>query len=676
MSIPLPQFSSVKTEKIPQQLDQLLSENLNTLQQQLDKPLAPTWESIIAPLEEMNDRLHQFWSPVSHMNSVVNSEALRKAYNECLPKLANYSTQLSHNVKLYEAVQAIANSKTFKSLDYAQQKIIEHELRDFKLAGVALNQDQKKQFAKLVEKLSQLTSKFEENLLDATNHWFKHISDESLLNGLPDSTKALLKSYAQAKNLDGWVVNLEMPCYIGIMTYADNRELRSEVYQAYATRASDQGPDAGKWDNSSIMHDILATRLAMAKLLGFNNYAELSIATKMVKSTDEVLAFLKQLLDASLPAAQQELAELKNFAKEQLQLDDLQVWDLTYASEKLRQARYNISQEMLRPYFPETTVVPGLFKIVHKLFNITIKPVANFDRWHQDVKCYAVHDENDQVIAYFYLDLYARAHKRGGAWMDNAIDRRLTAHGDLQLPVAYLTCNFNPPQGDAPALFTHNEVITLFHEFGHSLQHMLTKINYADVAGINGIAWDAVEVASQFLENWAWQREGLQYIAQHYQTQQPLPEDLYEKMWAARNFQSAMQMVRQLEFALFDFRLHLEFDPQQDQQVQKILNEVRQQTSLLEIPEFNRFQHGFSHIFAGGYAAGYYSYKWAEVMAADAFSMFEENGIFDATTSRKFRDTFLAEGGAIDPDQVFRDFRGRNPEVSALLKQAGISAHV
>jgi len=448
--------------------------------------------------------------------------------------------------------------------------------------------------------------------------------------------------------------------------------LREEMYHAFVTRASGQEPNANRWNNTAVITDILKTRLEIVRLLDFQNYAERSLATKMVKKTKDVLDFLQKLIAASQDKAKEEFEALKQFAKSELGMQKLEAWDIAYASEKLRQARYDISQEDLRPYFPEHKVVSGLFSIVHKLFGITVKEQSDVDTWHPDARCYAIYDNSDTLISYFYTDLYARENKRGGAWMDECRVRRRTDNGNTQLPVAFVTCNFNAPIGDDPALFTHEDVLTLFHEFGHSLQHMLTKIDCADVSGINGVPWDAVEVASQFLENWAWEKESLAMISEHYQTKAPLPDALFDKMHNAKNFQSALQMIRQLEFSLFDFRLHMEFDPKEESQVQRILDEVRQKISVIPAPAFNRFQNSFAHIFAGGYAAGYYSYKWAEVMASDAFSLFKEKGIFDKTTSQKFLTTFLESGGAKDPLDLFITFRGHEPKIDALLKEKGI----
>ncbi len=669
----LPKFSQINIEQIEPNLSSLLDDNLKTIDSLVHQPQPFTWQNLMRPLEDLDDRLSQSWSPISHMHAVINSAPLRKSYEACIPKLSQYSTQISHNHDLYQAIQSIADSPEFQKLDTAQKKIIDNELRDFKLAGVALSKEKKARFAELAKSLAQLTTRFENNVLDATQGWTKLVTDQAELAGLPDSDIQAAKAAAAKNQQQGWLFTLEFPSYYAVMLYADSAALREAMYTAYCTRASDQGPNAGQWDNGPVMQDILKQRLELAQLLGFKNYAERSLATKMVKDPQAVLQFLGQLVDASYATAKQEFAELGEFARSQFNVSELQPWDIAYYSEKLRQHRYAISQEELRPYFPEDKVVNGLFTIVQKLFGITIKALNNVDTWHPDVRCFAIYDQDQQLRAQFYFDLYARENKRGGAWMDECRVRRQLANGQAQIPVAYVTTNFGAPVGDEPALFKHDEVITLFHEFGHALQHMLTKIDYADVSGINGVPWDAVEIASQFLENWGWEKESIKMISGHYQTGEPLPDELIEKMHRAKNFQSAMQMMRQLEFALFDFRLHMEFDPNKEDQIQHILNEVRLQVSVVPTPDFNRFQHGFSHIFAGGYAAGYYSYKWAEVMAADAFSLFAERGIFDQATSQKFLQTFLESGGAVEPMDLFIEFRGREPSVDALLKQSGIN---
>ena len=669
----LPPFSAIQPQHVEPAIDEILSDNRAAIDRLLDGQQAYSWSNLVEPLEELADRLSRAWSPVGHLNSVVNGPELRAAYNACLPKLSDYATELGQNERLYQAYQAIANGDEWSHLDIAQKKIIDNALRDFRLSGVALPADKKARFKAIMQELSNLHAKFEENLLDATNAWHKQVTDVEDLAGLPPSALGLMAQNARQRNMEGWVLNLEFPSYIPVITYADNRALRREMYEAYVTRASDAGPHAGRWDNTPVMDRILALRHESAQLLGFNNYAEYSIAPKMAQSTEQVLRFLTDLAKRSLEMAKHELEEVRAFAREHHGQNDLEAWDIGYYSEKLRQHRYAISKEDLKPYFPEDQVVKGMFQVVRRLYGLDIRELKDIEVWHPAVRFFEIYDERGELRGQFYLDLYARPNKRGGAWMDECMTRKRGATG-IQNPVAYLTCNFSPPVGDDPALLTHDEVLTLFHEFGHGLHHMLTKVDYPSVAGIAGVPWDAVELPSQFMENWCWQREALDQIATHYQTGAPLPEELFQKMLAAKNFQVGMQMVRQLEFSLFDFRLHMEYDPAKGAQVYDILNEVREQVAVMKPPSFNRFPHSFSHIFAGGYAAGYYSYKWAEVLSSDAFAAFEEKGIFDRDTGLRFLSTVLEQGGSREPMELFVEFRGREPTIDALLRHSGIAA--
>lgn len=664
----LPPFSRIDAEQVGPAVDQLLSDYRTGVESLLANDITPDWASLQQPLDILDNRLANAWSPVSHMNSVVNSEALRKAYNAQLPKLSEFTTWLGQNTALCNAYQQLADSDTFHALDTAQQKVVTDALRDFKLAGVALPDDRKQRYGELKKRLAEITSKYSDNVLDATMAWTRLISDESELAGLPDSAKANARQLAEAKGKKGWLLNLEIPSYLPVMTYCDNRALRQEIYTAFSTRASDQGPNAGEFDNSALMDEILSLRHELAQLLDFNSYAEYSLATRMAESSDQVLKFLDDLAARSKPQAVQELSELKAFAETAGATEDLQAWDITYYAEKLRQHRYAISQEALRPWFPAEKVINGMFAVTGKLYGLTFRKVQGVDTWHRDVRFYDVLRENT-VVGRFYLDPYAREHKRGGAWMD-ICRNRMKCDEKVQLPVAYLTTNFTPPVGDKPSLLTHDEVVTLFHEFGHGLHHMLTRIDYAAVSGINGVAWDAVELPSQFMENWCWEREGLALISGHYETGEPLPDAMLEKLLAAKNFQSAMAMVRQLEFALFDFRMHKEYQPGLN--IQDMLDNVRKQVAVVIPPSFNRFQNSFSHIFSGGYAAGYYSYKWAEVLSADAFSLFEENGIFDRATGDRFLHEILEKGGSREPMELFVAFRGREPQIDALLRHSGI----
>ena len=668
----LPPFSRIRPEHVVPAVDTLLQQNRDEIHRLLETVDKPDWKNFVEPIERLDDRLNRAWSPVSHMNSVVNSDELREAYNACLPKLSAYATEMGQNADLYRAYKAVQESDS--SLDAAQKKMLENILRDFHLSGVDLPPAQKQRYKEISERLSTLTSKFSENLLDATHAWTKQITDESELAGLPDSALDLARQTAEQREMDGWLLTLEFPSYYPVMAYADNRELRHEMYRAYSTRASDQGPNAGEYDNSVLMDEILALRHEAALLLGFSNYAERSLAKKMAESPQQVLDFLNDLARRSRPQAEQEFAELEAWARDEHGVDKLQAWDVAYYAEKLRKARYNISQEELKPYFPQQMVVQGMFDVVSRLFDVFIEQTDDVDTWHPDVLFYEIRDsEGGELIGQFYLDLYARPKKRGGAWMDECAVRFRTADS-MQTPVAYLTCNFSPPVGDKPALLTHDEVETLFHEFGHGLHHMLTRIDYPGVAGINGVAWDAVELPSQFLENWCWEREALEVVSGHYETGEEIPDDLYERMIEAKNFQSAMQMMRQLEFALFDFRLHMEYDPEKGGRVLEFAEAVRDQVAVVRPPEWNRFAHGFSHIFAGGYAAGYYSYKWAEVLSADAFSLFEEEGVFNVEAGRAFRENILEKGGSVDAMDLFVAFRGRKPEVEPLLRHSGIAA--
>ena len=670
----LPAFDLIKTEHVEPAIDQILEENRKAIAQ-LTSLKEVTWDTLAHPMESLETRLNDDWSAVSHLNAVVNDEALRDAYNNCLAKLTAYSTEVGQNKALCDAYKALADSEAFKTLDQQSRKSIENILRSFHLSGVDLEDAKKARFSELSNRLSELTSKFAENVLDATQGWYRHITDESALSGLPESAIAGARQAAEQRDLEGFVITLDFPSYFPVMTYCDNRELRQEVYEAFLTRASDQGPNAGQWDNGPLIKEIMALRFEQSKILGFDSYADRSLAKKMASSTTEVLDFLNELADKSKPVAEKEVAELHAFAKEQgadqLKGDTLQSWDLAYFGEKLRQHRYAISQEELRPYFPANKVIEGMFECVKRLFNIDIEVNESASLWHPDVTYYVIKREGVE-IASFYLDLYARSNKRGGAWMADCRVRRKDENHQITKPVAFLTCNFTPPVGDKPALLTHNEVTTLFHEFGHGLHHMLTKMDVYEVSGINGVAWDAVELPSQFLENWCWQPEALALISSHHETGEPLPKSLLDKMLAAKNFQAGMQMMRQLEFSLFDFRFHAEYSDSNPVDVAEVLQDVRDKVAVLKPPAFTRFQNSFSHIFAGGYAAGYYSYKWAEVLAADAFSKFEEEGVFNKTTGQSFLQAILEQGGSREPMELFVEFRGREPSVEPLLQQSGI----
>ena len=669
----LPPFSQIRPEHVKPAIEQAIADCKQRIVDVLQQSDSYTWDSLVAPLEEVDDKLSRIWSPVSHMNSVVNSDELRAAHDGCLPLLSEYQTFVGQHAGLFAAFTQLAQSDEFARLSEPQRKQIDNTLRDFRLSGIALPPEQQQRYGQIVARLSELASSFSNQVMDATLGWSKLVSDESELAGLPESARAAARQLAQSREQEGWLFTLDIPSYLPVMMYADNRALREEFYTAYTTRASELGPNGGKWDNSPLMEEIVALRHELAELLGFDSYASYSLDTKMAESPAQVLGFLQDLASRSRPQAARELDELKAFAQEEFGATDLAAWDLPYYGEKLKQHRYAISDELLRPYFPAPRVISGLFETVRRLFGLRIQPRLGVETWHPDVRFYDIFDAQGELRGSFYFDLYARPHKRGGAWMDDCMGRRFRQDGTLQRPVAYLTCNFNGPVGDKPALFTHDEVVTLFHEFGHGLHHMLTRIDVAGVAGIHGVPWDAVELPSQFMENWCWESEALAFLSGHFETGEPLPQAELERLLAAKNFQSAMQMLRQLEFSLFDFRLHHEFDPAFGARVQAILDQVRSEVAVFLPPEFNRFQHSFSHIFAGGYAAGYYSYKWAEVLSADAFSRFEEEGIFNARTGADFMQQILEKGGSRSPMELFRAFRGREPKIDALLRHCGIA---
>ena len=667
----LPVFSRIKPAHVEPAIDTILAENRRIMHELLAKTEGYTWDNLLHPLEELDERLRRAWSPVHHLHAVADNTELRTAYNKCQPKLTEYATEMGQNEALYNAYRQIAASNAYAQFSQAQKKIIENALRDFRLTGIGLNEDDKQLFRELQRQLALLETRFEENLLDATQGWTIHIQSASRLAGLPESALAYAAQNARQTGQDGWLFTLDYPSYYPVMQYAADRSLREEMYIAYVTRASDIGPGAGKWDNGKIMQEILSLRYRMARLLGFGNYAEQSLVRKMARSADAVLGFLHDLAAKSKPVAAKEFQELSAFAQERHQITELQAWDLAYYSEQLCRYKFAFSPEELRPYFPVERVLRGMFALVGRLYGLTVTVRSGVDTWHPDVRYYDIMDKTGQLRGGFFLDLYARQNKRGGAWMDECLVRK-QYQGISRSPVAYLTCNFTPPVGTDTSLLTHDEVITLFHEFGHGLQHMLTRIDYPGVAGINGVLWDAVELPSQIMENWCWEKEVLALISGHYQTDALLPAELYDKLLQSKNFQTGMQMVRQLEFALFDFHLHHDGEPKDTRAIQQLLDDIRRRVAVIIPPEYNRFQHSFSHIFAGGYAAGYYSYKWAEVLSADAFSKFEENGIFSEATGQHFMTTILEQGGARDPMDLFVEFRGRKPSIEALLRHSGI----
>ena len=659
----LPHFCQVSPEHIEPAVDALLSENLGAIDRLLEAPGPRAWDPLVDSLEAMEHRLGRTWAPVAHLNAVVNSAGLREAYNRCLPKLSRYNTQVGQNESLYQAFLAVAEADD--GADRARSAVLEYALRDFRLSGVALPREQKARFRDIMERLSSLQSRFEENVLDATNAWSRQILDRSALSGLPDDVLERARAAAEAKDLKGWFFSLDFPTFYAVQSHADNRSLREDFYRAWTTRASDTGPFRGRWDNTEIMVEILALRHEAASLLGFNNYAEYSLATKMAESVGQVLEFLEDLAARCRPTAEDELNRLEALAGH-----PLEAWDIAYFSERLRKQLFSISEEELRPFFPVDRVLKGLFETTTRLFGIEITAAEAPDTWHEDVRYYEIRD-SDGPRGGFYVDLYARKHKRGGAWMDDCIGRaRLQGVDDL--PVAFLVCNFMPPSTGRPALLTHEEVVTLFHEFGHTLHHLLTRVPYPSVAGINGVAWDAVELPSQFMENFAWRPEVLPAISGHYLDGSPLPTETLDRLIESRNFQAAMAMVRQLEFSLFDFRIHASDHGFSTAEMRETLESVRRQVAVIPYPAFNRLPHAFSHIFGGGYAAGYYSYKWAEVLSADAFSAFEEEGVFDENVGRRFLENILEVGGSVPAAEAFVAFRGRQPSPEPLLRLNGI----
>ena len=669
--LPLPAFGRIKPEDIEPAITALLDEHRALARGLAKRSEPPTWESLMQPLEDKQDQLQRAWSPVRHLHGVADNEALRDAYNACLPKLTEHAATLGQDEDLWRAYKAIAASNEFAGLSAAQRKIIENALRDFRLSGVELNQRDKERCKTLQKALSKLQTRFEENLLDATYGWTKQVTDEARLAGLPETARALATENAKRREQEGWAFTLEFPSYQPVLAYADDRALRQEMYIAYNARASDRGPQAGKWDNGPLMTEILSLRQELATLLGYANYAEYSLVKKMADAPAEVMDFLKALARRSKAMAEREMADLRAFAQREHGMEELRAWDIPYYSEKLKQKLFDFSPEDLRPYFPASQVIEGLFAVTGKLYGIRIEARTGVETWHPEVMFYDLRDEAGRLRGSFYLDLYARPGKRGGAWMDECVNRKLR-NGVPQTPVAYLTCNFTPPVGGKPALLTHDEALTLFHEFGHGLHHILTLVDYADVAGINGVPWDAVELPSQFLENWCWERESLDLFARRFDTGEALPAELLDKLLRARTFQSGMQMLRQLELALFDFRLHHERRGHDGADIQALLDEIRREVAVVEAPADNRFQHSFSHIFAGGYDAGYYSYKWAETLSADAFSRFEEEGIFNAAAGRDFLHSVLEQGGTREPMDLFVEFRGRKPVIDALLRHSGI----
>jgi len=686
----LPRFAEIEPEHVSPAIEKLLAECRELVTYLLSRDEAPAWKNFVAPLEDAHERLSRAWGPVGHLNAVMNSPELRDAYNSTLPVITQYYAELGQNLALFEKFKALRNSPEFETLSETRKKIIENELRDFRLGGAELPEDKKARYLEIQERLSELSSRFSDNLLDATNAYTLLVKNREELSGLPeDALQAAQEAAAAAEKpgeaeKDGWLFTLKAPSYMPVMQFADNRALREKMYRAYATRASDLTPDgtqhpqevdrtvpAARWDNSKLMDEIVQLRGEEAKLLGFANYGELSLATKMAETPDQVVEFMRELASRARPFAEKDLVELREFAHKELGISELYSWDYTYASEKLREQRYAFSEQEVKHYFPEDAVLKGLFSLVETLYGLHIV-ASTAPVWHESVRFFDIRDAEGQLTGQFYFDLYARSSKRGGAWMDDAITRR-RVDALLQTPVAYMNCNFSAPVGGKPAVFTHDEVITLFHEFGHGLHHLLTEVEDLGVSGINGVEWDAVELPSQFMENYCWEWDVLRGMTRHVDNGEPLPRALFDKMLAAKNFQSGLQTLRQIEFALFDMLMHSSFEAGGAKTILNLLDEVRAEVAVLIPPEYNRFPHSFSHIFAGGYGAGYYSYKWAEVLSADAYSLFEEHGVLNPDAGARFRAEILAVGGSRPAMQSFAAFRGREPSIDALLRHSGLA---
>jgi len=669
----LPRFDSIEPSHVSPAVDTLLDEARRAIDAVAGDARRPTWETVVVPTEEPLEHLDRAWTAVRNLNQVVNTPALRDAYNANLPKFTAFYTDLGQDVRLFERFRALAASPAFAALDAPRRRLIENELRDFRLGGAELPPDRKARFKAVQEELAQLSAKFDDNVLDAENAWSKIVDDARELAGVPADVIAAARAAAAADGRDGYKLTLRMPCYMPLMQYADNRALRAEMHRAMATVASDLGGNEA-WDNTPIIHRILELRREEAVLLGYRNFAEVSLVAKMAQSPDEVLKFLRDLARRARPFAERDYRELQDYARKELGLSDFAPWDIAYASEKLKAARYAFSEQDVKQYFPEERVLAGLFRVIETIYEVKIEP-ARAATWHPTVRFFRIRDRAGGIVGEFYLDLYAREGKQSGAWMDDAINRRRLDER-VQHPVAYLTCNFSGPVDGKPALFTHREVVTLFHEFGHGLHQLLTRVEILGVSGLQGVEWDAVELPSQFMENFTWEWDVLEHMTAHVDTGEPLPRGLFDRMIAARNFQSGMTTVRQLEFGLFDMLLHTAYDPDGGGEYatpQAVLDAVRREVAVVPKPPYDRFMHAFGHIFAGGYAAGYYSYKWAEVLSADAYSLFEEAGVLSPAAGARFRDEVLGRGGSRPALESFVAFRGRPPQLDALLRHNGMT---
>jgi len=663
----LPRFADIRPEHVAPAIEQLLADGRATTETAAQA--APTWDEFIAPLEDANERIGRAWGQVAHLHAVMDSPQLREAYNASLPKVTQYWTELGQNQQLFEKYKQLHQSEGFAALPPPRKKIVENAIRDFRLGGAELAPEKKQRYGEIQEELARVSAKFSENLLDATNAFSLYATKEQTA-GIPGDVLEAAREAAQKEGKAGWKFTLHMPSYLPVMQYADDRSLREKMYYASSTRASEFGKP--EWDNAPLIARIVPLRREMSELLGYKNFAEVSLVPKMAQSAAEVLGFLDDLARRARPFAEKDAQELRAFARDELGIQDLQAWDVAYASERLRLKRYSFSDQEVKQYFPEEAAVRGLFRVAERLYGVSFEP-AQAPTWHPDVRFFEVRDSDGKAIGQFYMDLYARETKRGGAWMDEAIARR-RKRDRIQNPVAYLNCNFSRPVGSKPALFTHDDVLTLFHEFGHGLHHLLTRVEDLGVSGINGVEWDAVELPSQFMENFCWEWDVLREMTRHVDTGQPLPRPLFDKMLAAKNFQSGLAMLRQIEFAVFDMRLYSDFDPAGGRTALDLLDEVRRQVAVLLPPAYNRFPNSFGHIFGGGYAAGYYSYKWAEVLSADAYSLFEEKGVLSPEAGARFRAEILAVGGSRPAAESFRAFRGRDPKVDALLRHNGMTA--
>jgi oligopeptidase A len=668
----LPRFDVIAPAHVTPAVDTLLAQARATIEAVASTTEPPTWATLVEPLADALDRLDRSWGAVRHLNAVVNTPALRDAYNGNLPKLIAFHTDLAQDERLYAKYRALRDGPGFSDLDAAQRRFVDNELRDFKLGGAELDAEAKIRFKAVQKELGELSTRFEENLLDATNAWAYFTEDEAELAGIPADVIAEARAAADLEGEAGFKLTLRMPCYLPVMQYSENRNLRRRMHEAFSTRASELGGNP-EWDNGPLIDRILALRHEAAHLLGYANYAEMSLVPKMAEHPDEVIAFLRDLSRRAKPFAERDFDELTRFAHDELRLAELAPWDIAYASERLKAARYAYNEQVVRQYFPENDVLAGLFRVVETIYGVEIRE-AQAAVWHPTVRFFALRDRRGTLVGEFYFDLYARAGKQGGAWMDDAINRR-RARGVVQHPVAYLTCNLSAPVGGKPATFTHNEVITIFHEFGHGLHQLLTRVDVAGISGIQGVEWDAVELPSQFMENFCWEWDVLRQMTHHVDTGEPLPKDLFDRMYAAKNFQSGLATVRQLEMGLFDMLLHAQYETaagEPQRSPRELLEAVRREVAVVPRAPYDRFLESFSHVFAGGYAAGYYSYKWAEVLSADAFSLFEEQGVLSAAAGARFRDEVLARGGSRPALESFVAFRGRPPQLDALLRHNGM----